>query len=104
MEEDTARDERRYSGRWKKIHHRMKGDTVVEGRTQHRMKGDTVVGGRRHKIGWKGIYIQWWMEEDTAWDERRYSSGWKDTQQRMQGDRGGSIQWWRDKWRKGDRA
>ncbi len=37
MEEDTAQDERRYSGGWKK--------------TQHRMKGDTVIDGIRHNIG-----------------------------------------------------
>ncbi len=30
MEEDTTWDERRYIGGWKKIQHRMKGDTVVK--------------------------------------------------------------------------
>jgi hypothetical protein len=52
-------------------------------KTQHGMKGDTVVDGRTHNRGCKEI--QWWMEEDTAQDERldtvvdgrRHKTGWK---------------------------
>ncbi len=74
------KDERRYSGGWKKTQNKMEGDPVVDGRRPNiGGKRDTVVDGRRHKIGWKGRYRCGWIQRWRDFEIQRYRGGGKET-------------------------